>query len=110
MNALAERRSDLAGLVSNANNTFKALGAQQQALAGAVGLLPPVMRRANATFVSLRNALDDVDPLVEASKPAAHRLGPSLNRPAPSPPTRRRPSATSGSRSGAPVTPTTSSS
>ena len=78
VNALAERRTDLAGLVSNANNTFEALGAQQEALAEAVGLLPPVMRRANTTFVNLRNALDDVAPLVEASKPAARRLGPFL--------------------------------
>jgi phospholipid/cholesterol/gamma-HCH transport system substrate-binding protein len=37
------------------------------------------MRRANTTFVNLRAALDDVDPLVEASKPAVRQLGPFLN-------------------------------
>ena len=31
--------------------------------------LPPFMRRANTTFVNLRATLDDLDPLVEESKP-----------------------------------------
>jgi phospholipid/cholesterol/gamma-HCH transport system substrate-binding protein len=79
VNALAERQSDVRGLVSNANTTFRALGAQQQALAESVGLLPDFMRRANSTFVNLRAALDDVDPLVEVSIPAARRLGPFLD-------------------------------
>jgi phospholipid/cholesterol/gamma-HCH transport system substrate-binding protein len=34
------------------------------------------MRQANTTFVNLRAALDDVDPLVDASKPVAVRLRP----------------------------------
>jgi phospholipid/cholesterol/gamma-HCH transport system substrate-binding protein len=79
VNAVAERQTDLAGLVSNANRTFRALGDQQQALAESVELLPDVMRRANTTFVDLRNALDDVDPLVDASKPVARRLAPFLD-------------------------------
>ena len=78
VNALARRSGDVSGLVSNANTTFRALGAQQEALAEAVELLPPFMRRANTTFVNLRRALDDVDPLVEVSIPAARRLGPFL--------------------------------
>jgi phospholipid/cholesterol/gamma-HCH transport system substrate-binding protein len=78
VNALARRRADVRELVSNANTTFQALGAQQQALAEAVGLLPPFMRRANTTFVNLRRALDDVDPLVAASIPVARRLVPFL--------------------------------
>jgi phospholipid/cholesterol/gamma-HCH transport system substrate-binding protein len=78
VNALARRQDDLSGLVSNANTTFRALGAQQAALAEAVELLPPFMRRANTTFVNLRAALDDVDPLVQVSIPAARRLGPFL--------------------------------
>jgi phospholipid/cholesterol/gamma-HCH transport system substrate-binding protein len=79
VNALAERRGDVSGLVSNANTTFRALGNQQSALAEAVELLPPFLRRANTTFVNLRAALDDVDPLVEVSIPAARRLGPFLD-------------------------------
>jgi phospholipid/cholesterol/gamma-HCH transport system substrate-binding protein len=38
------------------------------------------MRRANTTFVNLRSALDDVDPFVDAAKPAARRLGPFLDQ------------------------------
>jgi phospholipid/cholesterol/gamma-HCH transport system substrate-binding protein len=79
VNAVAERRTDLAGLVSSANRSFRALGDQQQALAESVELLPDVMRRANTTFVDLRSALDDVDPLVDASKPVARRLAPFLD-------------------------------
>ena len=76
--ALAERRDDLAGLVGNLNDTTRALGSQKAALAESIGLLPPVMRRANTTFVNLRAALDDLDPLVEESKPVAKRLAPFL--------------------------------
>jgi phospholipid/cholesterol/gamma-HCH transport system substrate-binding protein len=78
VSALAQRRDDLRGLVAGANTTFRALGAQQQALAEAVELLPPFMRRANTTFVNLRRALDDVAPLVDAAIPAARRLDPFL--------------------------------
>src|SRR5436190_2786483 len=77
--ALAARENDLSGTVSNLNTTFHALGAQKQALADSVDLLPPFMRRANTTFVNLRAALNDVDPLVTASKPVARRLGPFLD-------------------------------
>jgi phospholipid/cholesterol/gamma-HCH transport system substrate-binding protein len=79
VSALAERRSDLSGLVSNLNRTTRALGNQKQALADSISLLPPFMRRANTTFVNLRSALDDVDPLVDAAKPVAVRLGPFLH-------------------------------
>jgi phospholipid/cholesterol/gamma-HCH transport system substrate-binding protein len=77
--ALADRRDDLRGVVSNLGTTFGALASQQDALAESIGLLPPFMRRANTTFVNLRAALDDVDPLVDASKPAVRRLGPFLD-------------------------------
>jgi phospholipid/cholesterol/gamma-HCH transport system substrate-binding protein len=79
VNALAERRQDLTGVVGNLNATFGALGRQQDALAESVERLPPFMRRANTTFVNLRSALDDVDPFVDASKPAVKRLGPFLD-------------------------------
>src|SRR5215211_762614 len=59
---------------------FGALGRQQDALAESVERLPPFMRRANTTFVNLRSALDDVDPFVDASKPAVRRLGPFLDQ------------------------------
>jgi phospholipid/cholesterol/gamma-HCH transport system substrate-binding protein len=78
--ALASRRDDLAGLIGNLNDTTRALGSQKEALAESIGRLPPFMRRANTTFVDLRSTLDAVDPLVEASKPVAKRLGPFLSQ------------------------------
>ncbi|HEX2233634.1 MAG TPA: MlaD family protein [Thermoleophilaceae bacterium] len=78
--ALAERRDDLAGLIGNLNETTGALAARKTELAQAIENLPPFMRQANSTFVDLRFTLDEVDPLVEASKPVARRLGPFLNQ------------------------------
>ena len=72
--ALAERRDDLADLVHNLNLTTGALAREKVALAESIARLPDFMRRANTTFLNLRTALDDVDPLVDASKPVAPRL------------------------------------
>ena len=80
VSALAERRDDLAGLIGNLNETTRALGSQKAALAESIGRLPPFMRRANTTFVDLRSTLNEVDPLVEASKPVAKRLQPFLSQ------------------------------
>ncbi|HEY6779841.1 MAG TPA: MlaD family protein [Thermoleophilaceae bacterium] len=80
VDALAQRRGDLTGVVGNLNTTVGALADQKDALAESVDRLPPFMRRANTTFVNLRAALDDVDPLVAAAKPAARRLGPFLDQ------------------------------
>jgi phospholipid/cholesterol/gamma-HCH transport system substrate-binding protein len=76
--ALAERRDDLAALIGNLNSTFRALGSERVALREAIENLPDFMRQANTTFVDLRFALDDVDPLVDASKPVAKELQPFL--------------------------------
>jgi len=76
---LASRRDDLSGLIGNLNDTTRALGDQKLALAESIERLPPFMRRANTTFVNLRAALDDVDPLVDASKPVAKQLAPFLS-------------------------------
>ena len=76
--ALAERRESLASLVGTANQATGALARQKGALAESIGLLPPVMRRANTSFVNLRATLDDLDPLVADAKPAARNLSPLL--------------------------------
>jgi phospholipid/cholesterol/gamma-HCH transport system substrate-binding protein len=75
---LAEKRNDLSALIANANSTFRALGDEKVALADAIHQLPDFMRQANTTFVDLRSALDDLDPLVNASKPVARKLVPFL--------------------------------
>ena len=77
---VAERRNDLAALIGNANQTFHALAVQKGALADAIGRLPNFMRAANTTFVNLRSTLDQVDPLVNASKPVAIKLRPFLGQ------------------------------
>jgi len=78
VSALAERRDDLAGLIGNLNTTTRALGNEKEALAESIQRLPNFMRRSNTTFVNLRSTLDDVDPLVNASKPVAKKLRPFL--------------------------------
>ncbi len=76
--ALADRSSDLPQLVHNLNLMMNAIGDRKLELARAISLLPPFMRNANTTFVNLRAALDDLQPLVIAGRPAAKELRPFL--------------------------------
>lgn len=71
---LADRQSDLSGLVSNLSTTFSALASQQTALGQSVQRLPPFMRLTNTTFVNLRNTLGDLTALVNATKPSVNPL------------------------------------
>ena len=77
---LANRRDDLSALIQNLDTTMGAIGSQKVALADALQRLPDFMRRSNTTFVNLRSALNDVDPLVNASKPVARKLNPFLDQ------------------------------
>ena len=72
--ALAERREDLSALTSNANEALGAIAAENEAFDRSLSALPPFMRQGNTTFVNLRAALDDLDPLVETSKTATKDL------------------------------------
>jgi phospholipid/cholesterol/gamma-HCH transport system substrate-binding protein len=74
--ALASKAPDLTSLVSNINRSFGALAAENTNLATAIGELPNFMRNFNTTAVNLRATLDDLDPLVNASKPVALKLRP----------------------------------
>jgi phospholipid/cholesterol/gamma-HCH transport system substrate-binding protein len=74
--AIAERAPDLENFISNTNQMMGAIGAENRQLASAIGELPNFMRNFNTTSVNLRAALDDVDPLVKASKPVARKLRP----------------------------------
>ncbi len=71
---LASRSGALSGVVSNLSTTMGALAAQRTALGQSVQRLPGFMRLANTTFVNLRQALTDLTPLVNDSKPVAPKL------------------------------------
>jgi phospholipid/cholesterol/gamma-HCH transport system substrate-binding protein len=75
---IADRHDDLSGLVDHLATTTTAIGSESQSLGDAIQSLPPFMRRANTTFLNLRAALDDLDPLVADSKPVAKKLRPFL--------------------------------
>jgi phospholipid/cholesterol/gamma-HCH transport system substrate-binding protein len=62
--ALAERRDDLSELTQNANEALGAVASENESFDAALGALPPTLRQANTTFVNLRAALDDLDPLI----------------------------------------------
>lgn len=78
--ALAERRDDLTGLVSNTNTALGAIADQNVAFDRSLQLFPPTLRQANTTFVNLRAALDDIDPLVNTAKQATRNLDPFLRQ------------------------------
>ena len=78
---IADRRDDLASLISNLADTTGAISRPrgingQGALADAISQLPDFMRQSNTTSVNLRAALDDLDPLVTEFKPVARKLVP----------------------------------
>ena len=74
VSAIASRRGDLTELVSNTNSAMRAIGDENVALQRALELLPGTLRKANTTFVNLRSTLDDLDKLVDESKPSTKRL------------------------------------
>jgi phospholipid/cholesterol/gamma-HCH transport system substrate-binding protein len=77
---LAQRRGELTSLVSNTDATAAAIGSENTALAQSLDVLPQTLRNANTTFVNLRSTLDDLDTLVNASKPATKQLAPFLRQ------------------------------
>ncbi len=70
----ATRSADLSALVDHLSTTTGALAAERVPLGESLRQLPGFMRLANTTFVNLRSALDDLTPLVNASKPVAPKL------------------------------------
>ena len=73
---VAQRREDLSSLVVNLAETTGAIARPPNALGDAIAQLPGFLRQANTTYVNLRAALDDLDPLVEDFKPVARQLAP----------------------------------
>jgi phospholipid/cholesterol/gamma-HCH transport system substrate-binding protein len=78
--ALSSRSGDIEQLVGNIDQAFGAIGRREIELASAIEQLPDFMRQFNTTAVNLRAALDDVDPLVDASRPVARKLQPFVKR------------------------------
>jgi phospholipid/cholesterol/gamma-HCH transport system substrate-binding protein len=75
---IAQRGESLSSAIGNANTAFDAIATQNVALDRVLRRLPPTMRQANTTFVNLRAALDDLDPLIDTAKPATKNLAPFL--------------------------------
>jgi phospholipid/cholesterol/gamma-HCH transport system substrate-binding protein len=80
LDAVAARRDDLSALTANANQALGAIASQNTALDRSLVALPPTLRQANTTFVNLRAALDDLTPVVNATKPATKDLAPFLRK------------------------------
>ena len=76
--AVAERRDDLSALTQNGNEAMAAIAQENRAFDRSLAALPGAMRQANTTFVNLRAALDDLDPLVADTKVVAPDLAPFL--------------------------------
>jgi phospholipid/cholesterol/gamma-HCH transport system substrate-binding protein len=75
---VAQRGAQLSSAISHADTAFGAIAGQNVALDRTLRLLPPVLRQSNTTFVNLRAALGDIEPLVETAKPATRNLAPFL--------------------------------
>ncbi len=71
MTTLAEVSPTLTEMVSNANTALGAIASENESLSLALQELPPTLRQGNTTFVNLRAALDDVEPLLVANGRAA---------------------------------------
>ena len=78
--AVAQRRSDLSALTQNANEALGAIASENRSFDQALIALPGTLRQANTTFHNLRPALDDLDKLVNAAKPATKNLAPFLRQ------------------------------
>lgn len=77
--AVSERAPQLASAISHASTAFGAIASENVALSRSLELLPPTFRQANTTFVNLRAALDDLEPLIDASGTATKGLAPFLS-------------------------------
>lgn len=75
---LSDRSGQLTDLISNANTTAGAIAAENTSLSNALQVLPQTLRQGSTTFVNLRSTLNDLDKLVDASKPASKNLAPFL--------------------------------
>jgi phospholipid/cholesterol/gamma-HCH transport system substrate-binding protein len=80
LGTLASQRQNLTGLVSHANTTMSAIGAQQASLQRALGLLPGTLQKTEATFGAIRGALPDLRQLITTAGESSPGLAPFLQR------------------------------
>ena len=78
LEAVGQRRDQLADLIGNANQALGAIASSNESFDRALVALAPALRQGSTTFLNLRAALDDLDPLVETSKVATRDLAPFL--------------------------------
>jgi phospholipid/cholesterol/gamma-HCH transport system substrate-binding protein len=78
VSAIAERRDDLANLVTNGNTFARAISQQNASLDQALALFPATLRQGSTTFKSLQAALPALNKLTDVSKPATKNLAPFL--------------------------------
>jgi phospholipid/cholesterol/gamma-HCH transport system substrate-binding protein len=76
--AVAGRGEQLSSAIGHASKAFESIASQNVAFNQSLERLPPVFRQSNTTFVNLRAALDDLEPLVNTAKPATKELAPFL--------------------------------
>ncbi|MBS1878667.1 MAG: MCE family protein [Actinobacteria bacterium] len=76
--AVAGRGEQLSDAINHASTAFGSIASQNVAFNQSLERLPPVLRQSNTTFVNLRAALTDLEPLVNTAKPATKNLAPFL--------------------------------
>ncbi|HEX2467023.1 MAG TPA: MlaD family protein [Solirubrobacterales bacterium] len=76
--ALSERRGQLSGLITNAQQVFATTAARNEDLADTFEVFPTFLRESRTTLTRLEEFARDTDPLVLALGPAARELQPTL--------------------------------
>jgi hypothetical protein len=76
--AVAGRGEQLSDAIGHASKAFESIASQNVAFDQSLERLPPVFRQSNTTFVNLRAAIGDLEPLVDTAKPATKNLAPFL--------------------------------
>jgi phospholipid/cholesterol/gamma-HCH transport system substrate-binding protein len=76
--AVAGRGEQLSSAIGHASKAFESIASQNVAFDQSLQRLAPVFRQSNTTFVNLRAAIGDLEPLVDTAKPATKNLAPFL--------------------------------
>jgi phospholipid/cholesterol/gamma-HCH transport system substrate-binding protein len=80
VSAIAQRRDDLANLVTNGNVFARAISQQNASLDQALRFFPLTLQQGSTTFTTLISTLRDLNHLTNVSKPATKNLAPFLSQ------------------------------